>query len=81
MRETRLSISAFLEEVAPDKHHQLWKVVISKPLDPQYPIKEQVDVDSVLMEALAQSVTKMLADGTENANFFLTAHFKVCMDP
>jgi hypothetical protein len=54
VRKTRQAITAFLEEVAPDQHHHLWKVVISKPLDPQYPIKEQEDVDSVLMKALAQ---------------------------
>ena len=54
VRETRQAITAFLEEVAPDQHHHLWKAIVSKPLDPQYSIKEQEDIDSVFMAALAQ---------------------------
>jgi hypothetical protein len=54
VRKTRQDITAFLEEVAPDQHHHLWKAIVSKPLDPQYPIKEQEDIDCVFMEALAQ---------------------------
>ena len=54
VRKTRQAINAVLEEVAPNQHHRLWEAIISKPLDSQNPFEEQQNVDSVLMEALAQ---------------------------
>lgn len=54
VRKTKQAINAVLEEVAPNQHHHLWKAIISKPLEPQYAFEEQENVDSVLMEALAQ---------------------------
>ena len=54
VRNTRQAINAVLEEVAPNQHHRLWQAIISKPLDSQHPFEEQQNVDSVLMEALAQ---------------------------
>ena len=53
-RKARQSITAALDEIAPNQVHHLWKALVSKPSEPQYSSEEENAVDYVLMEALTE---------------------------
>jgi len=57
VRKAKQAVTAVLDEVAPNQHHQLWHAIASKPLESLNSSEEEEDIDNVLMEALAQCYT------------------------